>query len=132
MREHNIGKNILPRQYEQDLQKLDLKFKLEAYEFLANEPKLRQKREDMVNIWLNAKRGLDMSLPCLYLRYSHRHMAADIDQQSLEFNLMALGQAMKMLESAAERVALYKSQDKKAIEAIEDDIEREQNLVMID
>lgn len=120
----------MPREYEQDLYRKDLELKIASFDALANREELRQLREEMVNIWRNVKRSLDTSLPCLYLRYSYRHMAADINQFALDMNLKSLQQAMQMLESAYKRVALYKDQDRAAIERIKEDIEREQNLVI--
>lgn len=127
-----LGKSILPREYEHGLCKLDLELKIASFDRLANEPKLRQMREGMVNIWRNVKRNLDSSLACLYLRYSYRHMAADINQLALEMNLKSLHQALEMLESAYKRVTLFRDQDRVAIERINEAMEREKTLVMID
>lgn len=71
------------------------------------------------------KRGLDSSLPCIYLRYAVRHVADDINQQALDINLERMNEAMEMLKSAYKRIENYSESDAKAKSEIHAVLERE-------
>ena len=104
--------------------------KIQWHNKLTTDPEYREKREKMVNIWKSVKRSLDTSLPCVYLRYSYRQMAEDINQQALEWNLQGMVTALNMVESAYKRIDKFKESDKKAIKQIDEAIEKEERLAI--
>lgn len=84
----------------------------------------------MVNIWSSVKRSLDSSLACLYLRYSYRQVAEDINQTALDMNLKRMTQTMELLRKAYKRIDKFRESDKKAIQKIEEDMEKERRSEM--
>lgn len=101
----------------------ELELKLEWFRKLAESEELREKRKKMVEIWVSVKRGLDSSLPCLYLKYAYRQVAKDINQMALEMNVEAIEQALRMVRDAYKRIAKWQKQDNEAIENINESVE---------
>lgn len=116
------SKAALPREWEQNLHEEELELKIGWLQTLATTKQFKDQRERLNEIWKNVRRGLDTSVPCIYLRYAHRQIAEDINQVALETNLEAMREALKVLRYAYSRIKLYKASDRKAVNDIEDEL----------
>lgn len=115
----------MPREWEQKIFEAELETKIIWYEKLAKDEDYKKRREKLVIVWNSIKRSLDSSLACLYLRYSYRQIAEDINQIALDLNLERMGKALELLKSAYKRIEKFKDSDKKAVQKIEEDMEKE-------
>lgn len=122
------SKAALPREWEQELLRFELKNKIEWFGNLTNKQEFRDKRQKMVDIWKKVRRGLDQSLPCVYLRYAYRQIAEDISQVALDANLDSMRESLKLLESSDKRVEKYKEKDRKIISDIMAEVEKEERF----
>lgn len=118
------SKAALPRKWEQGLFQKELELKIEWLDRLVNSESYKLKRQELVEIWKNVRRGLDTSLPCIYLRYAYQRIAEDINQVALESNLEGMKGAMVVLENAFKRISVYKKSDQKVIKDIEEELEK--------
>lgn len=119
------SKNILPGAWEQNLLEKEVQLKLDYHTKLTDSDEYKVKREKLLEIWKTAKRSLDSSLKCVYLRYAFRQVSEDINQLALETNKRGMEVALNLIRAAYKRIEKLRNKDQNAIAKIHKEMEKE-------